>query len=231
MAVVKSGFVLVSRDDEGAFSVSTKLTAAGLDSRAGAPGTDVVLAAFIKQEREKTEFALQKVLSQHPSWKVGGLEIAVVSSQLNFHLPERGSPDSDALYVARNDEFGILLQYLDPAVRFSGDAVSHTSVHGHYNTIETYYALYGWPLVLVKNQATGKEVLTRLGTGRANHRLTVPLGNIHPVIALGGPTLTLIVTSPSNNTKNDHHYAGMFREVFPDVASKGLNLYSPSPDA
>ncbi|MBI2580754.1 hypothetical protein HYV85_03000 [Candidatus Woesearchaeota archaeon] len=190
------------------------------------PSGAAILTAVIRRRGEPTPELEQQApgISWQEPLKLGDLEVIVTkSSQLNVHEPvPSDSDDSDAHYFGRNDELGVLLQYLGPAAWRTKDAVAHTSVHHHEKSRETYYLLDGIASIKLRYFKTGDriEVLpTELGVGQAQGYLrgfTVQPFIQHPVVASNGThSIMLLVTNPPDNTKSDHHYDGSFRDIFP----------------
>ncbi len=129
-----------------------------------------------------------------------------------------GKPLSDALYFGRDDEKGILLQYLDPSINVTGDPVSHTSTHHHERNMEHYDLLWGACEVWLRDRFTGQRKQARLEGLFSDDHLAVQLNWQHPIIAAEGPSAVLISTVPPNNKKDDHHYDHRpFRQLFPEV--------------
>lgn len=180
----------------------------------------IVFAAVIKEPEE----ALPKNLLAKASWRkpqnLGKLEIIVAeASEIEVHEPVlSASEDSDAWYFGRNDKLGVLLQYMDPELRRTGDYVAHTSVHHHEDTIETYHLLYGACVIERRNVKTGWRETVHMGRGFFEVSLAVPPSWQHPVIArYNMPSIMLIASTPPKNIRDDHHQDGRFRDVFPDV--------------
>ncbi|MBI2143413.1 hypothetical protein HYU20_03680 [Candidatus Woesearchaeota archaeon] len=205
------------------------------------PPEAAILTAVIRQHGEPTPELEQQApgFSWHEPLKLGDLEVIVTeSSRFNVHEPvPSDSDDSDAHYFGRNDELGVLLQYLGPDAWRTGDAVAHTSVHHHENGRETYYLLGGTASVELRDFRTGTRMGNalplELGVGQEARYIkgfSVQPYVQHPVVARNGTgSIMLLVTNPPNNTKSDHHYDGKFRDIFADViASSTQRTRGPS---
>jgi hypothetical protein len=150
----------------------------------------------------------------------GGLEIAIISSKLEIHDPKpSGSDDSDALYIGRSEEFGLLLQVMGTEPQATGDYVAHTSVHDHEGGEETFMQLYGeshlvrmkvnGSLHVVKPETMSVEHLEAGG----NNTSTVNVHVAHPLVAGRIPSITLLHSSHPNFAMEDHNYLSKFKRI------------------
>ncbi len=188
-----------------------------------------VLTAIIRQQGEELlgEFEEKTKTGKFRAISLGGLEFIVLHSQLIVHEPVPSqSPDSDAFYFGENDKLGLLLQYLGPEAWRTHDPVAHTSVHHHTEGEEAYHLLHGAASIILRavdaanlTQLPESTRIIRMGLDkRGDGKFTVPKFTQHPVIGEGGvPSVMLIVTNPPNNSRNDHHYKGLFREEFAGI--------------
>ena len=120
-------------------------------------------------------------------------------------------------------------------MRRTNDAVGHTSVHHHNEGVETYYALRGAAVAELRDIHTGSRNTVRLVIG-GGLSLTVPVHVQHPIVmTYQVPSVMLIASNPPNNSKNDHHYDGLFRNVFSDVIASHIqrtrDLSATAPEA
>ena len=137
------------------------------------------------------------------------------------------------MYFGENNKLGMLLQYLGHDVKRTSDIVAHTSVHHHEKSVETYHLLHGACAIELLDIHTGKRDTRQMMNITGQHSLTVPTGWQHPVIArYQTPSVMLIVTNPPNNSRDDHHSDGLFKDLFPDViASYTQRTRGPSETA
>ncbi len=190
------------------------------------PLKQIFLAIVTLKPDEKMPRQFVQMGNWRSNIRLGGLEAAVWDgSRVETYPPiqsesvdKSGRPRSDMLYFGRNNEKGVLLQYLDPSINVTGDVVSHASVHHHKISVEHYDLLWGFYEVWLRNIFTDRRKTVRLGGPFSDGHLAVQLNWQHPSVAARKPSAVLISTDPPNNKKDDHNYDERpFGQVFPKV--------------
>ncbi|MFC1697794.1 cupin domain-containing protein [Nanoarchaeota archaeon] len=115
-----------------------------------------------------------------------------ICEDLEFYSnPKRSKSDkSEAIYLARNREKGLLLQYLPPH--------SHTSIHYHKIRTEIYHIIEGTCILNID----GNDILLSQG------KYEVKPNMVHQVKTNQNPALTLIkiIGDPKGISLDDHFY-------------------------
>ncbi len=218
-----------------------RLPIASLGTFYSARRSGTLLAAVIKQQDEvdsawRQQLPEKLVDRDYCTVDLGGIEFIVIESALDIcdKVPS-GSEDSDSYKVGSNDDLGLLIHYMGSEAWHTNDPVAHTSVHHHEESTETYLLLHGAAAIELRNINNGERRTVKpleLGSHQQIgfvRGVTIPLNWQHPVVSVGKHSIMLISTTPPNNTKSDHHYDGLFKDLFHDViASYTQRTHGPS---
>lgn len=119
----------------------------------------------------------------------------IIETSVFFEVPIRGSPSSKALYLAKNNNKGYLLQYLPP--------YSHTSEHYHQKKTETFLNLEGRVRVIYRHVNSNLEIKQIL----SQSSLTLQPYHWHRSMTDESPAVTLLHIEPPDLSWDDHVYS------------------------